>query len=54
MCSEKDDIAMPDETGIASIQDPLKAYRLAMVKIIKSNVRLIRGNLCAICISSSN
>ena len=37
------------DSTIETLQTAIKDYRLIMLKIMRENVKLIRGNLCVLC-----
>ena len=51
ICSGKNDsILLPEKNDLSSMVNLIATYRLSIIKIIKANVKLIRGNLCSLCV----
>ncbi|KRX10776.1 hypothetical protein PPERSA_00946 [Pseudocohnilembus persalinus] len=53
-CTGDNSIKAPQDAEVASMLFAVKKYRQLILKIIRADVQLIRGNLCILCASSSN
>lgn len=49
-CSHNENLWSIDNSDVETFLTAYKSYKLSVLKIIKNDVRLIRGNLCGLCV----